>query len=229
MVKLGFITLNGEKEEWFHQLQSYSDIETSRQEEVTKNSECDAYFIIGGDTQLADICNVYMKILEYNSCPVWIYKEECNENDRLLLYNIGAISVFSEEMYQEEIVKAIHNGLVLLQNIRGNKNKEKNQKNNEKNFKLINENLCVLLDNKTPIYLTKKEYKTLSILYAASPKAVSYKELYEQIWGLPYDEKNYRIANIIFHLRLKLEKDVSSPKIVKTVRSNGYLFNDNYK
>lgn len=232
MVKLGFITLNGEKENWYHKLQSYSDVETSRQEELTENSEhdsYDAYFIVGGATQLADICNAYMKSVQNNFCPVWIYKEKCNANDRLLLYNIGAISVFNEEMHQDEIIKAIHNGLTLIQKNVEDKNKETITKNNEKQFKLISENLCVLLGDKPPIYLTKKEYKTLSLLYSASPRAVSYKELYEEIWDLPYDEKNYRIANIIFHLRSKLEKDVRAPKFVKTVRSNGYLFNNDYK
>lgn len=89
--------------------------------------------------------------------------------------------------------------------------------------------MCVLLDNEQTVYLTKLEYRALSILHAASPRAVSYKEMYEEIWGAPYDERNYRIANIIFHLRVKLEKNVRNPQIVKTVRSNGYLFNSNYK
>ncbi|MGM0218064.1 winged helix-turn-helix domain-containing protein [Enterococcus sp. AZ126] len=229
MVKLGFIALNGEKENWYHKLQFYSDIETSLQEEFTEKDKCDAYFILGGASQLADICNTYMKIVESNSCPVWIYKEKSNGNDRLLLYNIGAISVFNETMHQGEIVKAIHNGLVLIQETLEKNKKETIKKKNENKFKLINENLCVVLDNKTTIYLTQKEFKTLSLLYSCSPKAVSYKELFEQVWELPYDKQNYRIANIIFHLRLKLEKDVSSPQIVKTVRSNGYLFNNNYK
>lgn len=229
MVKLGFITLNDAKENWYHELQSYSDIEISFQKEFTEKDKCDAYFILGGASQLADICNTYLKIIESGSCPVWIYKEECNGNDRLLLYNIGAISVFNETMHQNEIVKAIHNGLALIQKNLEEEKKEIIKKKNENKFKLINENLCVVIDNKTTIYLTKKEFKTLSILYSVSPKAVSYKELFEQVWELPYDEKNYRIANIIFHLRMKLEKDVSSPQIVKTVRFSGYLFNNNYK
>ena len=229
MVKLGLLTLNGKTENWYHQLHSYLEIEMSWQEALTENDGCDAYFILGGDAQLADICNSYMKIVEKNSCPVWIYKEKCSANDRLLLYNIGAVGVFNEEMSQEEMIKAIHNGLVLMQKNIEDKNKETSVNNNGKKFKLISENLCVLLDNKTPVYLTKNEYKALSLLYSATPKAVSYKEMYQEIWGGSYDEKNYRIANIIFHLRVKLEKDVSAPKLVKTVRSNGYLFNYDYK
>lgn len=229
MVKLGLLTLNGKKENWCHQLHPSIEIEMSWQKVFTQNDGCDAYFIVGGELQLADICNSYMKIMENNACPVWIYKEKCSANDRLLLYNIGAIGVFNEEMSQEEMIKAIHNGMVLMKKNIEDKNKETSVQDNEKNFKLISENLCVLLDNKNPVYLTKKEYKALSLLYSASPKAVSYKEMHQEIWGSSYDEKNYRIANIIFHLRVKLEKDVSAPKIVKTVRSNGYLFNYDYK
>lgn len=229
MVKLGFLTLNGKKEEWVQQLESYPEFEMSWLEVVTKNSNCDAYIILGGDSKLVDICNSYMKIIEHHSYPVWIYKENCSGNDRLLLYNLGSIGVFNEEMGQEEIVKAVHNGLVLIQKNKEDKNKEDNKKNNEKKIKLISENLCVLLGNNEPVYLTKKEYKVLSILYSASPKAVSYKEIHQEIWDSSYNEKNYRIANIIFHLRVKLEKDVNAPKIVKTVRSNGYLFNYEYK
>lgn len=116
MIKLGFISLNGEKENLYLQLQSCPDIEVHLHEEFTNENCYDAYFIFGEESQLADICNCYIKIAEHVSCPVWIYKGNCSGNDRLLLYNFGAINIFNEEMKQEEIVKAIHNGLLLLGN-----------------------------------------------------------------------------------------------------------------
>ena len=53
--------------------------------------------------------------------------------------------------------------------------------------------------------------------------AIKYEELYKNVWKDTANERKYRVANVIFHLRKKIEQDVNKPQYIKTIRSKGYM------
>ena len=67
------------------------------------------------------------------------------------------------------------------------------------------------------------EFKVFELLFDKHDKALTYEEIYQHIWGNESAEKKeYRVSNIIFHLRGKIEEDPTTPKFIKTVRTIGY-------
>lgn len=90
-------------------------------------------------------------------------------------------------------------------------------------LELLPENLSVLREGKVEISLTKLEFKVLELLFNRHDKALTYEEIYQHIWANESAEKKeYRVSNIIFHLRGKIEEDPTTPKFIKTVRTIGY-------
>ncbi|EHQ9041231.1 winged helix-turn-helix domain-containing protein, partial [Enterococcus faecalis] len=51
----------------------------------------------------------------------------------------------------------------------------------------------------------------------------------KQVWSNESDGtvRNYKIANAIFHIRNKIEKNPKIPRFIKTVRSKGYMLSLN--
>jgi DNA-binding response OmpR family regulator len=81
-----------------------------------------------------------------------------------------------------------------------------------------------LRDGDEIVHLTLMEVKLLQYLIANEGRAVSRKEILEQVWELQEDTDTRAIDNFIVRLRRHLEDDPSEPKIVQTVRGIGYRF-----
>nr|WP_236674834.1 winged helix-turn-helix domain-containing protein [Enterococcus sp. BWR-S5] len=88
---------------------------------------------------------------------------------------------------------------------------------------LLNDNRSVVIGGDREIGLTKLEYQLLELLFARDGKAVTYEEIHEDVWGKKQTFSRARIANLMFHLRQKMEVDPLYPKYVRTVRSKGYM------
>lgn len=73
--------------------------------------------------------------------------------------------------------------------------------------------------------LTLMEAKLLRHLVENEGRAVSRKEILEEVWGLHEDTDTRAIDNFIVRLRRHLEKDPANPDILETVRGIGYKFN----
>ncbi|MFD1410154.1 DNA-binding response regulator [Lapidilactobacillus gannanensis] len=74
--------------------------------------------------------------------------------------------------------------------------------------------------------LTPKEFKLLIYLINHNGQVLNREQILTKVWG--YDElESSRIVDIhISHLRDKIELDSKNPKIIKTVRGFGYIFED---
>ena len=81
-----------------------------------------------------------------------------------------------------------------------------------------------LKDKTETIQLTLMEAKLLRHLIENEGKAVSRKEILEEVWDLHEDTDTRAIDNFIVRLRRYLETDPSNPKILQTVRGVGYKF-----
>lgn len=95
---------------------------------------------------------------------------------------------------------------------------QQGSKQERKRLKLIHSNSSVLLNGKQEVSLTKLEFKTIELLSNHIGKVLTYEDIYENIWDKVSEDKQYRVTNIIYHLRRKLEDDY-----IKTVRSKGYM------
>ncbi|MDN3193933.1 winged helix-turn-helix domain-containing protein, partial [Enterococcus faecalis] len=60
-------------------------------------------------------------------------------------------------------------------------------------------------------------------LFKHAGQTITYEELYKNVWKDTANERKYRVANVIFHLRKKIEQDVNKPQYIKTIRSKGYM------
>ncbi|MBC9810819.1 winged helix-turn-helix domain-containing protein [Carnobacterium maltaromaticum] len=77
--------------------------------------------------------------------------------------------------------------------------------------------------------LTKIEFQIMGVLCDNPDKTVCYADFMKQVWSNESDGtvRNYKIANAVFHIRNKIEKNRKFPRFIKTVRSKGYMLSLN--
>lgn len=74
-----------------------------------------------------------------------------------------------------------------------------------------------------PVHLTPKSFRLLEVLLEARPRAVSKRDLYDQLWpGTFVVEANLKV--LVSELRRALEDDSSEPSWLRTVYGFGYSF-----
>ncbi len=80
---------------------------------------------------------------------------------------------------------------------------------------------CIL--NEMPLSLTPTEFSILRILCQKKGQVVSAEELFHEIWGEEYFNKNNNTITVhIRHLREKMKDSFENPKYIKTVWGCGY-------
>lgn len=75
-----------------------------------------------------------------------------------------------------------------------------------------------------PIDLSLRETDILALLYERRGQAVSRETLFEKCWGANYLPNSRSLDQQISQLRKRIEKDASSPCIIKTVHGVGYRY-----
>jgi len=74
------------------------------------------------------------------------------------------------------------------------------------------------------VQLTLMENNLLRYLIENEGRAISRKEILEDVWGLQEDTDTRAIDNFIVRLRRYLEDEPNNPRILQTVRGVGYRF-----
>ena len=92
------------------------------------------------------------------------------------------------------------------------------------NDKTIDFSNLELIGESSTLRLTLMEANLLRHLVSNEGKAVSRKEILEEVWGLHEETDTRAIDNFIVRLRRYLEEDASKPKILVTVRGIGYKY-----
>lgn len=182
-----------------------------------------------GEQDTARTCSILLKLKENSNTPVWVFSLNLQKVMRTVYLQLGALGVLAEEYEPEELQLTISNNLIRSRNhscceLEQPKAMEL-QKAESEDLKLIPRNHSVKINGRKEIPLTRLEYKTMELLYEHKNNTVAYKELFEAIWGEGFNNQNYRVANLIFHLREKIEEDSVSPVLIRTVRSKGYMLN----
>ncbi len=80
---------------------------------------------------------------------------------------------------------------------------------------------------KTKFQLTSYEAMIMKYLLVNKNKVVTRKELLENVWNMNPDIETRTVDNFIVRLRKHFEDDPSNPKYIVSVRSAGYMFNEN--
>lgn len=76
------------------------------------------------------------------------------------------------------------------------------------------------------IELTLRELSVLEMLHREKGKVVPRLELFEECWGRRYMTNSRALDQFISQLRQKIEKDPTSPTIIRTVHGVGYRYED---
>lgn len=181
-------------------------------------------------TKLSSICKNILELRMILNKLIWVIlidEKEAKTKKKIYL-QLGADGV---SVYEEEFVLQFSNILKRIENNEVVKSEESHL-TTAPLLELLPDNLSVLRKGKDEISLTKLEFKALELLLNEHDKALTYEEIYQNIWeNERVEKKEYRVSNIIFHLRGKIEEDPATPQFIKTVRTKGYklVLNDRVK
>ncbi|MBL1226681.1 DNA-binding response regulator [Enterococcus sp. BWR-S5] len=208
----------------------------SEEQLFQKNHKFDGIFIEETENHsVSSICELILTVRRESDAFIWILSNKSTTIDRQVYFQLGVDNVFDIDYFPMEPLLLIKNSFsrqkmlqLKEQDIHSTRLQEKSSKKIELN--IINHSLCISTDDDEikEIDLTKLEYKAVKLLFSNPGQAFTYKEIYECLWNKPYKNQSYRVANIIFHIREKLENDSLDPNYIKTVRTKGYMINMNY-
>ncbi|MBP1047878.1 response regulator transcription factor [Enterococcus sp. BWM-S5] len=176
---------------------------------------------------IGEICELIIKIKKMSNSFIWIFCDEPVDVQKIIYLQLGADGIFTKDNSPEEMSLSMNNSLKRYQKI--NTIEDICEEKEEGGLKLINHNLSVRPSGRSEeIPLTRLEFQLMRLLYENHSKGVSYKDIYEEIWQAPYENNKYKykVANLVFHLRVKLENGGAKPSIIRTVRSKGYMLSE---
>ncbi len=175
------------------------------------------------DIMLPDINGFQLcqKIRQNYRYPVIMLTAKSEEIDKITGLTLGADDYITKPFLPLELVARVKAQL--------RRYKRYNQDTNQENDILVHSGLvlnmksheCTL--NEKPLSLTPIEFSILRILCEQKGTVVSSEELFHQIWGDEYFNKNNNTITVhIRHLREKMGDSFEEPKYIKTVWGCGY-------
>ncbi|MBP1047942.1 response regulator transcription factor [Enterococcus sp. BWM-S5] len=166
------------------------------------------------------VCNLILSIKKESQALVWTASRNIPSVNRLVYLQLGASGNIEQKCDPEELRLIIRNTLNSSQ-----RDKEKATKKEKPavDIQLNHANQSVSIEGEKEVSLTRLEFQIFGVLYENCGKAMSYEEIHQEIWGDKQVVSKARIANLIFHLRKKIEKDMLNLQYIKTIRSRGYM------
>jgi DNA-binding response OmpR family regulator len=174
------------------------------------------------------ICEMIMYVRKQSDIPLWIVtsSDKVSKTSRIVYLQLGADGVIDYEHDLDETILVMRN---LMNRFKQSRLQGTSQKNSlissVEDFRLIPQNLSVCLEDGKEVNLTKLEFLTIEYLHKHARKTMTYEEIYKNVWNDTYKNRKYRVSNLVFHLRKKIEVDIEKPKYIKTIRSKGYMLN----
>ena len=153
--------------------------------------------------QVNTCCELLMTIRKQSDLPIWLFSrtEAISKVNRIIYLQLGADGVFDHSYDRQECMLSMSN---LLQRVK----------------RRFYPKLAIANEEQT---VTKNLSERLYLIYKHAGQTITYEELYKNVWKDTANERKYRVANVIFHLRKKIEQDVNKPQYIKTIRSKGYM------
>ncbi|MEI5994475.1 winged helix-turn-helix domain-containing protein [Candidatus Enterococcus mansonii] len=219
MIKIGVVILSGEMDLKNLELSSIDEMEFIEMDsnELQMFHALDGVIIIDEyQKSISKSCGLITQLRNDPKLLIWMYGKEISEVNRLIYLQLGVDGNITGTEKQE---------LFLI--VRNTVNRMKQSKKEKKElplFKLHPQNQSVFTAEGKEISLTNLEFKALAHLCQQPGQALSYSELSQGIWGEHVEQYRPRLANVIFHIREKLEQEPNNFHVIKTVRSIGYMF-----
>ncbi|ALS03001.1 hypothetical protein ATZ33_16930 [Enterococcus silesiacus] len=230
MFNLGIISNAGENSNHFEEVlkqHQYRIMTLNVHNYLEEINKVDAV-IIKEDTDIAQTCRFILDSRNNSDALIYVYSMDQSDNNRYLYLQLGADGVCKEGTEMEVLPILLNNAIKRMKSKKIIRKIEMKPQNNDgiKNstLEMIPENFSVLLNGYEEVNMTKLEYIILDALYRNAGKAMSYKEIANIAWRDQESEiQKYRVANVIFHVREKIEKKDSKIQFIKTIRSKGYM------
>lgn len=157
-----------------------------------------------------------------STIPIWVISEAMSTRERLTFLKLGALVIIKEGIFDEELSLSLANALQAI-----NQRRSFNglvTASRLKNIEISESNSSIQFKTGQTVHLTRLEFQLFMELSKVPNQAVSYDKLSQLIWEESFKKGNqYRLANLVFHVRQKLKKENVNPLIIKTVRSRGYM------
>lgn len=167
------------------------------------------------------ICELIILLKKKSNTFIWVISERMNKMNHIVYLQLGVDGILDNESDPEEHKLLMINACNRYNQTYPTMEKTVKSESDATELQLRPCNFSVLLNGKE-ISLTKLEFKTIEFLQTQQGIAVSYEDIYKNVWENEGADKQYRVSNLIFHLRQKIETDAAHPKYIKTVRSKGY-------
>ncbi|MBP2098184.1 winged helix-turn-helix domain-containing protein [Enterococcus rivorum] len=187
---------------------------------------CDMEGCIIEDFDLSNlnrICEILMKVKKIFNGVVWVISKSPTKASNIVYLHLGADGVYDFQKDHEEFALQLNNAL--------NRSIRQSSKINNNLLKLnrieLNPRNLSVLKNGEEISLTKMEFKLLGLLFDNKGQTICYEEISDYLWKEEngnIDEQRFKIGNLMFNLRKKVEGSSTNPRFLKTIRSKGYMF-----
>ncbi|GGC76858.1 winged helix-turn-helix domain-containing protein [Enterococcus wangshanyuanii] len=224
MYKLGIISKKNYSEKIISEFEKNGFMLTCLTKEQICSDGLDGIFIEETEEHsISLICELVLSIRKESDVFIWVLSKKSTTVDRQVYLQLGVDNVFNSNYFPEEPLLVIRN--TFTRKMKQIPAEQKTEMNDSEinSMKLDPRNLSLSVvtgENQVKeIALTKLEYRIMELLYSNPGKAFSYKEIHEALWKIPYSDRPYRVANLVFHIRDKLE---NTSIYIKTVRSKGY-------
>ncbi|MGX7151279.1 winged helix-turn-helix domain-containing protein, partial [Enterococcus ureasiticus] len=232
MYKLGILKEERQQDAHVNEFSNSSAFTPSFFTCINKNEEIlsnmNAILIEEGENSgFESICESILELRKWFEGVVWVFSTKISDFHQMIYFQLGAdgISDVAENkglflLQLENLLKHTGNGTEVIK-----ETQERPEKRSD--FELNEGSLSLILKDGFEISLTKLEFFVLRELFNRSGETLSYEELYQKIWtekknGTDATFRQYRVTNLIFHLRKKFEAAPGSPEYIKTIRSKGY-------
>lgn len=176
------------------------------------------------DIMLPDISGLQIckKIRENHNYPVIMLTAKGEEIDKITGLTLGADDYITKPFLPLELIARVKAQLRRYKRYNtGTEHEEEHILSVSGLVLNINTHECFL--NEKPLSLTPTEFSILKILCQQKGNVVSSEELFHQIWGDEYYNKNNNTITVhIRHLREKMGDSFEDPKYIKTVWGVGY-------
>ncbi|MFL5592387.1 MAG: ATP-binding protein [Ktedonobacteraceae bacterium] len=177
--------------------------------------------IIMLSTRLADISGIELlqRLREFSHTPVIVLCDECGEDERVRLFDLGADDLLLKPFSMKELLARSR---ALLRRHALPIEQSTSQTIFTTGDLTIDYAQHLVLMQGRPAQLSRTEYKLLSTLAHNAGIVLTHEVLLERVWGPEYNREVDFIWVYISRLRRKIEADPRHPQYILTVPDVGY-------
>lgn len=219
MQSLGILTDTEKTEVELKQLFKELDCQLIMMKEKTNFNQLSGVVIYLSETNsLAKIIDWLLFSKSNPEVFIWIIYKEPLKHEQDILLELGANDVLTTESELAKLPYLVKNTFSRTKTV------EEDIQESLIATSFLNEENQTVWINKQEKSLTRTEFRLLKVLHERVNTTVSYSELFKEIWNDECKNKLFRVSNVVFHLREKVND--SNQFEIKTTRSKGYMLRE---